>query len=211
MVGAREALAPPEATSTLLREREALPLEPSPRLEVKPRPGQSQEEAVLHSLARRAARTVRPIIQGVPHHELWVMGFDKDCAQVGLQRLVPGEQGQPFAYLFSALSCAVSMGARAMVLVQNRPGPRRLSTPVDFAPTLKLAAAAHLVGITLVDHLFVPNGGHAPLSLRERRILPEATALGAELEMTLEALAMEHSLVGLPGEGSDGPTTPTLP
>jgi hypothetical protein len=82
---------------------------------------------------------------------------------------------------------------------------------VDFAPTLKLAAAAHLVGITLVDHLFIPNGGHAPLSLRERRILPEATALGAELEATLEALAEEHRCSGLNADGSEDPTPPTLP
>jgi hypothetical protein len=77
--GAREAPGLPEATSTLLRERGCLPLRPSAHLAVKARAGQSEEETVLHSLARRAGRVVRPILQGVPRHELWVMEFDQAC------------------------------------------------------------------------------------------------------------------------------------
>jgi hypothetical protein len=56
-------------------------------------------ERILRSLSRRAARALRPLIQGGPQQELWVVGFDESCRPVGLQRLVPGPQGQPFAPL----------------------------------------------------------------------------------------------------------------
>jgi hypothetical protein len=125
------------------------------------------------------------------------MGFDKDCEQAGLLRLVVDAQDDPCAFVAPVLGWAVASKARAIVLVQNRPGRRRLASPVDITPTLKLAAAVNLFGILLVDHILIPNGGQATVSLWNRRVLLQSTALASELRATLEALASEHRTFGM--------------
>ena len=192
----------PGQGSDLICARDAfqLPVQPPLHFPTPPRAGQSREEAILRSLARRAARAVRPLVQGAQRHERWVMAFDNDCEQAGLLRLVAGEQDAPCAFVAPVLGWAVAAKARAIVLVQNRPGRRRLSAPVDLVPTLKLAAAVNLFGILLVDHVLIPNGGHATVSLWNRRVLPEATALTAQFGTALEALAAEHRSFGVSAE-----------
>jgi hypothetical protein len=187
----------PEAASSLLRDRALAQLHLPPHLAFEPRADHSEEERVLRSLSRRAARVVRPLIQSIPQHELWVMGFDESCRPVGLQRLVPGPQGQTFATVPLVLSWAETTGARAVVLVQNQPGPRRAATPVELFPSLKLAAAAALLNLILVDHIVI-HGGGAPTLLRERSVLPEVQTLAADLRTSIEALSSVQRRFGVP-------------
>jgi RadC-like JAB domain len=194
--GAMETLAPAEAASSLLQDRGSPQLQPLPHLKLKPKVNQSPQDSRLRSFSRRAARAMRPFLQGMPDPELWMVGYDGSCRMVGVQRLVPGAQGQPCASPLSVLGWTVEMGARAIVLVQNRPGPVRLATAVELLPTLKLAAAATLLGVTVADHILI-NGDGRPTMLGERSVLAEARALATHLQTELEALASTQPAFGI--------------
>jgi hypothetical protein len=197
-----ETLDPTEAALSLLQDRGSPELQPLPHLFVERKANRTQQESILRSLSRRAARVMRPLLQGMPAPELWIVGYDGGCRMVGVQRLVPDGQGQPSALPLSVLAWAVAMGARAIVLVQNRPGPRRLATPVDILPTLKLAAAAALFGVTLADHILI-NGGGRPTLLFERSALSEVKALATQLQADIEALASSHPTFGISARTPD--------
>jgi hypothetical protein len=149
----------------------------------------------------------RPLIQGGPQQELWVVGFDESCRPVGLQRLVPGPQGQPFATVPLVLGWAETTGARAIVLVQNQPGPRRAATAVDLLPSLKLAAGAALCNLIVVNHVIIHSAG-SPTFLRQGSILTEAQTLAAHLQTSLEELSSGHRRFGLPKQPEAPATLP---
>ena len=197
----------PEAASSLLRDRAIAQLQLPPCLAFKPRPDHSMEERILRSLSKRAARVMRPLIQGGPQQELWVVGFDASCRPVGLQRLVPGPQGQAFATVLFVLGWAETTGSRAIVLVQNQPGPRRAATAVDLLPSLKLAAAAGLLNLILVNHIVVHSAGD-PTFLRPWSVLTEAQTLAAHLQTSLEELSSGHRRFGLPRQPEAPDTLP---
>jgi DNA repair protein RadC len=147
------------------------------------------------------------LIQGGPQQELWVVGFDESCRLLGLQRLVPGPQGQAFATVLFVLGWAETTGSRAIVLVQNQPGPRRAATAVELLPTLKLAAAADLVNLIVVNHVVIHSAG-APTFLRQGSVLTEAQTLAAHLQTSLEELSSGHRSFGLPKQPEAPDTLP---
>ena len=200
--------APDPVPRSLLQALPLPELRPGPELAIEPRSDDATlEEGILRSLSRRAARTVRPWIQGSRRQELWVAGFDEVCRAVDFRRLVPGPQGQLFATVPSVLGWAEATGARAFVLVQNQPGPRRAATSIDLSFTLQLAAAADLSRILFVDHVVVHNGG-ASTRLRERKLLPEVQAHAAHLQQRIGVLSIAHACFGLPQPSQPKATLP---
>jgi hypothetical protein len=125
-----------------------------------------------------------------------VVGFGEDCLPVDFRRLVPAQQGQLVVSPLLVLGWAEAVGARAIVLLQNQPGPRHAAPPVDLLPTLKLATAANLFGLILVDHVLIHSIG-APSTLRQRSLLAEAQALAAHLQQSIGALSSAHPHFGL--------------
>jgi DNA repair protein RadC len=163
------------------------------------RPGLDRplEETIQRSLGRRAMRALRPHLEGIPREELWVVGFDERCMLVGTERLAVREEGEPLAAPLSLLGWAEAKGARAIVLVQNQPGSRQAATPLALLPTLKVAAAATLFGLIVVDHIIL-HGGGSVTQLRGRTALAGAQAFALQLQTDLEDLAASHRGFGLP-------------
>ena len=191
-----EPLEPAEPASSALWDRGAPHFQPSRHLTLEPTAGPEQQEAALRSFSRRAARAVRPFVQGNPDQKLWLIGFDESCRLVGLHRLDPDEHAEPVPSTLTVLGKAHTMGARAIVLVENRPGPVLPQVAADLLPTLKIAIGAELFGLKLVDHILMDGGG-MPFRLRTRSALTEAQELTAWLRPRIEALAQTHRAFGV--------------
>ena len=196
-------LAPPspppersEGPSLLLQNRPLPALQPSAEFAIEPMSSRTLEEGILRSLSRRAMRAVRPLIQGSPQQELWVAGFDGCCRVVALRRLLPGPQGQLDVTIPLVMGWAEATGARAIVLVQNQLGSRRLATSIDLTFTLTLAAAAALSPIIFVDHVII-HGAGSSTHLRQRGLLPEVQVHAALLQQSIGALSSAHTDFGL--------------
>jgi DNA repair protein RadC len=54
----------------------------------------------------------------------------------------------------------VREGAAGMMLVHNHPSGDPTPSPADRSLTTRLSQAGQLVGVPLVDHLIVAQGGH---------------------------------------------------
>jgi hypothetical protein len=193
----QEPLEPAEEPTSLLWDRSHPAFDPHPHFSVRSRADHPLEETILCSLARRAARAVRLQIQGLSHQELWVVAFDERCVMLGAERVATGVEGEPMGAPLSMLGWAEAKGARAIVLVQNQPGPRAAAKELALLPTLKVAVTAHLYGMTLVDHIILDGGGSG-MQLRQRSALAEAQAFAVQLQTDLADLAASHRGFGLP-------------
>jgi DNA repair protein RadC len=107
------------------------------------------------------------------HEELWVLALD---GRNGLRaaRLVAsgGLHGLSVA-LADPVRVALRAGASAFVLVHNHPSGDPTPSAEDERFTERVAEAARIVGVPLVDHVIVARGGHE--SLLDRGVLGTAS------------------------------------
>ncbi len=105
------------------------------------------------------------------HEELWVLALD---GRNGLRaaRLVAsgGLHGLSVA-LGDPVRVALRAGGSAFVLVHNHPSGDPTPSEEDERFTTRVAEAARIVGIPLLDHVIVARGGHC--SMLEAGSLPE--------------------------------------
>jgi len=79
-----------------------------------------------------------------------------------------GTQSESVVHPREVLGPALREGAASVVVIHNHPSGDPTPSPEDLRLTRRLAAAAQLLQLRLLDHVIVGNGTSATVSLAER-------------------------------------------
>ncbi len=120
-----------------------------------PRPGLACAADIAEYLA--------PRIAGLAHEEMWVVSLDGRNRLRGARRVAQGGLHGCAVAARDILRAALGDAASAFVLVHNHPSGDPRPSPEDLVMTAAVARAAAVVGVPLVDHVVVSEGGHASM------------------------------------------------
>lgn len=95
-----------------------------------------------------------------PTEEFWVALVDAKNRLVGWEPLARGTVDQIAVYVREVMHVAIRFEAQGIVLVHNHPGGGPEPSHEDKAFTARVAEAARTMGIRLLDHVIVAEGGH---------------------------------------------------
>ncbi len=146
-------------------------------------PAKATEVAAAFEVARRLARAARaerpvlltpeqvaqllvPDLTPLDHEEVWCLPLDTRSRLIGEPRVVSkgdidGSDAVPRAFFRAALAAR----AHTAIAVHNHPTGHPDPSVADRQVTRRLRLAGHTIGIDLVDHLIIGDGG-AYCSLR---------------------------------------------
>jgi hypothetical protein len=88
------------------------------------------------------------------------------------------------------------MNAAGIILMQNRPGPVVHDVPIDALVTIKIALVCELLGMPLVDHIYINSHGSAFFG-RERGLFKKVPELLVTMREGAEDLAIKAWETGL--------------
>ena len=117
------------------------------------------EEAALQILRQRVIPQVAPALRRFNPSET----FADEVQQRGTVDHTP-------VYVREVVKRALELSATAIVLVHNHPSGDPEPSPEDVEITRRLCAVGELVGIRVVDHVVVAEGGY--VSFLERGMIP---------------------------------------
>jgi len=105
----------------------------------------------------------RPRLATLEHEEVWMLSLDGRNGLRGAHRV--GQGGLHGCALLprDVLRPALRDGASAIVMLHNHPSGDPSPSVDDIHMTRALAAAANVVGVTLLDHVVVARSGAASL------------------------------------------------
>lgn len=102
-----------------------------------------------------AFRLFHPLLCDLPHEELWAAFTNRSAKVIARTMISRGGTGQTSADVLIILKAAINNLCSGLVICHNHPsGDPRPSTE-DDALTERLARAAHLLGIRLIDHVIL--------------------------------------------------------
>lgn len=105
-----------------------------------------------------AMALMRPKLADLPHEEFWVLLLNSSCAVLGAERVSQGGVSGTVVDVRLVLRPAIEGLAASIVLVHNHPSGGIKPSSEDRSITQRVAAAADLLGIKLLDHIIVTNG-----------------------------------------------------
>jgi len=111
-----------------------------------------------------------PALRALPDEELHALYLDRRHRPCARRMLTRGSDGFTVVDPRQVFRAAVRLGASAVVLAHNHPSGDPTPSAQDREVTRRVAAAGRILGIPLLDHLVVGNGGY--VSLAERGELP---------------------------------------
>ncbi len=117
------------------------------------------EKLVLDSPEAVAAMAMARLADK-PTEEFWVALVDAKNRLVGWEPLARGTVDQIAVYVRDVMHTAIRFQAQGVVLVHNHPGGGTEPSREDRAFTARVAEAARTMGIRLLDHVIVAEGGH---------------------------------------------------
>ncbi len=130
------------------------------------------ERPKLQRVGRReVVELLRPLLRSLPHEELYAVYLTSDSRLLGHERLARGGATAVSLHIRDVLAPALEARASRLVLAHNHPSGNALPSLEDFQLTSRLAEAAELVGIRLVDHLVLAQDSVASA-------MPEEAARG---------------------------------
>ncbi len=107
---------------------------------------------------------------------LVVIGLDRSGA-VLCETVVRGSRGHVAVRPAEVLRAVIATGAPALALVHNHPSGLGQPSAADIAFTGRVAAAARLLGVALLDHVVVASRGWS--SLADRGLFPRQQGPGS--------------------------------
>ncbi len=116
-----------------------------------------------------AAELLIPHFAALPHEELHALYLDRKLRLRSQQRLTVGNDGFTIVDPRQVLRPAVALGVGAVLLAHNHPSGDPTPSTADVDVTLRVAEAAEVLDIQLVDHLVI--GGQGWTSLAARGVL----------------------------------------
>lgn len=114
-------------------------------------------------------RYCRASLEGLKNEVFDVIFVSTKNRVLGRERLSEGTIDQAAVYPRRVVSSALAANAASLIFVHNHPSGDPTPSPEDKQLTRRLEEAAQTVGIPVLDHLIVGNGGH--FSFREQGLL----------------------------------------
>ncbi len=118
---------------------------------------------------RAVAAWASPLLS-LDHEELWALSLDGRNGLRAARCVAAGGLHGVSVALADPLRVALRAGASAFLLVHNHPSGDPTPSEEDRRFTLRVAEAARVVGVPLVDHVVVGREGH--VSMLEQGMLP---------------------------------------
>ena len=115
--------------------------------------------ARIHS-SQMAASTVVPILRDLGHEECWVLYLNKGNRLLGKERISSGGLDATVVDTRLIIKSAIERGSCQMILAHNHPSGSCKPGANDKIVTEKLAKAASLCDIALIDHLVIGGGDY---------------------------------------------------
>ena len=119
----------------------------------------------LHTAAR-VARLMRPELRGLERESFHVLLLDTKHRLLDRARVSEGTLTSSLVHPREVFRPAIRQGAAALVVVHNHPSGDPEPSTEDESVTRRLIDAGKLIGIPLLDHVIVADGGWT--SLRQR-------------------------------------------
>ena len=102
-----------------------------------------------------AFRLFHPLLCDLPHEELWAAFTNRSAKVIARTMISRGGTGQTSADVLIILKAAINNLCSGLVICHNHPSGDPRPSPEDDALTERLAHAAHLLGIRLIDHVIL--------------------------------------------------------
>ena len=102
-----------------------------------------------------AFRLFHPLLCDLPHEELWAAFINRGAKVIGRTMISRGGTGQTAVDVLIILKAAINKLCSGIVLCHNHPSGSPRPSPDDDALTERLARAATLLGIQLIDHVIL--------------------------------------------------------
>jgi DNA repair protein RadC len=126
--------------------------------------------AVVVDTPEAAFRVLGPRLQGLAEEELHALYLDRRRRPVAHRRLTVGSDAFTVVEPRQVLRVAVGLGAHAVLLAHNHPSGDPTPSAQDREVTARVARAGAVLGVPLLDHLVVGDGGW--VSLAAEGLLP---------------------------------------
>ena len=131
---------------------------------------QASRAAAIAAPRLRSAESVGhwavPRLGALEHEEVWVLVFGVRQQMLSARRVFQGGVHSVPIHLASLLREVVADGGTRFVLVHNHPSGDPSPSPEDILVTERVARAAALLGVPLVDHVVVSAGAWACVPFR---------------------------------------------
>jgi hypothetical protein len=98
-----------------------------------------------------------------PQEEFEVVLLDNQNRITGIAQIAKGESNGVAVVPSDVLRPAILSGANRVILVHNHPSGSTTPSSSDQAVTTRMKSAGELLGITILDHIVVGEGGYGSL------------------------------------------------
>lgn len=113
----------------------------------------------IHS-SEMAASTIVPVLRDLTHEECWALYLNKGNRLLGKERVSKGGLDATVVDARLIIKSAIERGSCQIILAHNHPSGSCTPGSNDKIVTEKLAKAAKLCDIALVDHIVVGGGDY---------------------------------------------------
>jgi len=103
---------------------------------------------------------IMPYLIDKKHEEFWVILLNQACRVLHFQIASTGGVAHVPVDIKTILKAAVDFGATQIILAHNHPSGRTVASQADIALTERLASAAKLMDIRVIDHVIIGEGGY---------------------------------------------------
>lgn len=110
--------------------------------------------ARIHT-SEMAASAIVPVLRDLKHEECWVMYLNKGDRLVAKERISSGGMENTVVDVRLIIKGAIERNCCHIIMAHNHPSGNRMPGEADKVMTKKLAEAARLCDIMLLDHLVV--------------------------------------------------------
>ena len=101
-----------------------------------------------------------PILCDLPHEEFWVAMLNSANKVIDVQRLTQGGMRQTVVDVPMILKMALEKSSAAIVVAHNHPAGQNHPSQEDNTVTERIKTGCVAVGINLIDHIIIAQGGY---------------------------------------------------
>ena len=138
-------------------ESAAILLSLVPRLYLRARLAEAQQEQILNSSEKAGAYLVERFA-GEKHEVVYALCLDRKGKLLACKRLGEGSVASADLDVRRLVENAILTGASAVILAHNHPSGVALPSDGDYTATMRVRAALNAIGIELADHIIVADG-----------------------------------------------------
>ena len=117
------------------------------------------ERPVIKS-SQDAYQVVAPLVIDLPHEEFWLLLLSKSNKVMGKVKMSTGGLDATVVDVRMVYKKAIEGQAVAIIVCHNHPSGTLRPSPFDVELTKKLKATGDVLGLPMLDHLIIADGGY---------------------------------------------------